>query len=276
MAEGSITTAELREMLRARYTGDQWAYYEEVHDSTGAGQSRSCDAIAMHLWPSKGLEIHGHELKVTRSDWLHELKDPDKAETFKRHCDRWWLVVSSKAIVQPGELPDGWGLLKVHGGKLAVSRGAAKLEPEPMGRRMLAALLRRASQGSMDQIERKRVWQEAYEKGKERGGMEAKRVREELAEIQESLAEFEKRSGVKVTNWDGPRMGDAVAVVMSLQTRYGALEGLEAARQGIMERVTQLDKGLTELREAAQAVGLVRELDPTDNLSHYFKRRQHK
>jgi len=32
----------------------------------------------MDLWPSGGLEIHGHEVKVSRSDWLRELKEPEK------------------------------------------------------------------------------------------------------------------------------------------------------------------------------------------------------
>ncbi|MFI5426079.1 hypothetical protein [Aeromicrobium sp. UC242_57] len=33
-------------------------------------------------WWIKAPIFHGHEVKVSRSDWLTELRDPTKAETF--------------------------------------------------------------------------------------------------------------------------------------------------------------------------------------------------
>ncbi|SKV43854.1 Uncharacterised protein [Mycobacteroides abscessus subsp. massiliense] len=53
----------------------------------------------------------GHELKVSRADWLNELNKPGKADQWADQCHAWWLVVSDPSIVQEGELPPGWGLM---------------------------------------------------------------------------------------------------------------------------------------------------------------------
>jgi hypothetical protein len=51
--------------------------------SSGWSRESRADAIARHLWPSQGLELIGFELKVSRSDWLREIKDPYKCESKK-------------------------------------------------------------------------------------------------------------------------------------------------------------------------------------------------
>ena len=37
-----------------------------------AGGGRYADAIAMNLWPSRGLAVHGFEIKISRGDWQRE------------------------------------------------------------------------------------------------------------------------------------------------------------------------------------------------------------
>ena len=97
----------------ARDGGRRWIVAEKVRSTAGFAEKRSnmrtADAIAIDTWESQGLEVHGFEIKCSRSDWLTELKHPEKSEPFRRFCDRWWLVTSSKDIVKPGELPEGWG-----------------------------------------------------------------------------------------------------------------------------------------------------------------------
>lgn len=73
--------------------------------------TRRADALYVGFFASRGKLLVGHELKVSRADWLHELDDPSKAETWAKHCHAWYLVVPSASIVQPGELPHGWGLM---------------------------------------------------------------------------------------------------------------------------------------------------------------------
>lgn len=73
--------------------------------------ARRVDALSIGFWRSTGQRIDGHEIKVSRSDWLRELKDPGKAGPWFDRCHRWWLVVPSVAVARPEELPDGWGLM---------------------------------------------------------------------------------------------------------------------------------------------------------------------
>lgn len=111
------TEGHMAGLLRSRYptrgvgNGPRWITARGVRSHAGFDARRTCDFIALSTWPSDGLNLHGHEIKVSRSDWLRELKDTDKSAEFIRHCDYWWLVVPWADIIKPGELPDGWGVL---------------------------------------------------------------------------------------------------------------------------------------------------------------------
>lgn len=125
--------------------GDSIRYVvaEHVRSDAGFNARRTCDAVVQDLWPAQGLSLHGHEVKVSRSDWLRELTDATKAAEFQRYCDYWWLVVPTVEIVKAGELPAGWGLMAINGaGFLTVRRPAARNEcaTVPVGFR--ASLLR--------------------------------------------------------------------------------------------------------------------------------------
>lgn len=127
--------------LRARYQGDgkeeSHVLISEARSGAGhAGNDGRLDLVAVGCWQSVGLIVQGHEVKVSRSDWLRELKNPKKTERFMRYCHRFWLVVPApwKDIVHDGELPESWGLLEVKNGMAKVVRGrtAPKLDPEPL------------------------------------------------------------------------------------------------------------------------------------------------
>lgn len=143
-----VTERDMLDLLRERYTvdvgnGPRFAFAEHVKNFAGFETTRIADFIAIDCWPAKGLHLHGHEVKVSRSDWLTELRDPSKAEAFKRYMDRWWLVAADEQIVRHGELPEGWGLMvPARNGRLRVVRSAPVLTPEPLPRSMLACLLR--------------------------------------------------------------------------------------------------------------------------------------
>ena len=146
-----ITERDMLDRLNIRYgkfngNGIRYTRAEHVKITAGHDAARICNYMAMDLWTGYGVEsgakLHGHEVKVSRSDWLTELRDPSKAESFAVYCDYWWLVVSDKAIVKPGELPDGWGLMVGYGRSLRVSVSAVKRPPLPMPRSLQATLTR--------------------------------------------------------------------------------------------------------------------------------------
>lgn len=152
-APAKVTERDMLDRLNVRYGafnggGIRFARAEHVKISAGFDARRICDYMAMDLWPGgygrdAGPKLHGHEVKVSRSDWLTELRDPDKAQAFARYCDFWWLVVAEKSIVKPGELPDGWGLMVASGPSVRVATSARRnLAVEPLPRDVQATLLR--------------------------------------------------------------------------------------------------------------------------------------
>lgn len=143
------TERTMLDALHARYSGlsqgtaDRFVRAEHPRNGTGfygwsdddpgnVGPLRTADFVALDLWPSKGYQVIGHEVKVSRSDWLTELRDPDKAEAWKQYCHRWYLVVPDAGLVRPGELPEGWGLLALRGSLLVRRHVAPVLTPKPM------------------------------------------------------------------------------------------------------------------------------------------------
>lgn len=149
------TERDMLNALRVRYNqtnpgnGPRYAIAEHVKNAAGFDARRQADMIVMDLWPGhrgQNLALIGHEVKCSRSDWLTELKDPGKAETFKRYMHHWYLVVSDAAIVRPEELPVDWGLIvRLDSGMLRAKKKAPRLIPEPLPYMMLAPLLRAAN-----------------------------------------------------------------------------------------------------------------------------------
>jgi hypothetical protein len=141
------TEADMLDLLTERYSkdhgnGSRYAVARHVRSHAGFDARRTADFLAMDLWPSKGCVLHGHEVKVSRSDWLHELKQPEKAAEFIPFVNYWWLVVSDAAFVRDGELPDGWGLMAVRSDRLVVVKPAVLRDAKSMNRSRLAAFVR--------------------------------------------------------------------------------------------------------------------------------------
>lgn len=130
------------------YVGRQYVIAEKVATTPGAwGGDRIADAIVLDTWATAhaGLtetekagfnwaerqSVHGFEVKVSRADWLTELRDPEKAEAWAAHCHYFWLVASDKSIVRD-DLPNGWGLLVPHGASLKVAAAPVRRDPLPM------------------------------------------------------------------------------------------------------------------------------------------------
>jgi hypothetical protein len=248
-------------MLRERYGGSDYAYFDEVEFITDGAGGRRCDGIAMSLWPSRGLELHGFEIKVSRSDYLAELRDPDKAKAFKSHCDRWWLVARSRTIVKD-DLPRGWGAMWPRGGRLVVSVGAPKLEPAPMPRGMLAGLLRRAAQGNADKATMEARYRAGVEAGKNQSSMRVSRAEKRLDVLSATVAAFQESSGINLATWDadGAELGAAVDCVLKMQGRFGAIGGLANTASAMARKAEELRSSLRDLVEHAKAAGIQGEL----------------
>lgn len=161
---GRITSPAIYDALRERYCAPQYALFYEVANGTGSNIRRYCDALAMSLFPSRGLHMHGFEVKVSKQDWRRELDNPHKAEEgIFKFCDHWWIVTPA-GLVDKAELPPTWGLLELqvsgdllkgtYKAALRQAVAAPKLEAQQMSRSFIAALLRRADEANTGRIER--------------------------------------------------------------------------------------------------------------------------
>lgn len=140
--KNNITSTEICNALKLRFPPESHALMFEVAPATG-GSTRYADAVAVGLWASHGHLIQGIEIKVSRSDFLHEMKQPEKSEPVMRYCGRWWLACP-KGMVKPEELPPTWGMLElVDKGALRVKVKAPILKPQPVTLGFFASLCRR-------------------------------------------------------------------------------------------------------------------------------------
>lgn len=247
-----MTEAELLLLVREKFPDPAYAFLPHVADGTGGYAVRTADAVVMGVWPSRGLELMGIECKCSRQDWRRELKNPAKAEGIAKYMDRWWLVVSDKAIVFPGELPPTWGLMSVAGGRLRVQVEAPKLEPKPVNRSFLAALFRNAGRNLVTQDGVRDLLHAEYARGVHDGARDGKLTAESNmrhdSELRKAVEQFEAASGIRIRNaWGGGKeMGEIVRWLMDHNGYRG---------------VTSVLRSLDRLREATdQAVATGREL----------------
>lgn len=247
--ESRWTAENVVGLLRARYAGNDWAFVADVPNGTGANCNRRCDGLAMSLWPSKGLYLHGHEIKVARSDWLKEIQDVAKAAAFSVFCHYWWIVAPS-GIVKLEELPSDWGLMcPTGGGSLRVKRPATLTEPALPDHSLLAGIFRACVKASICESAMKKEWSNGYHSGiKEANSLheqnEHARVRQSdrrYETLKRSVDDFESASGIAITEFSGRRIGAIVKLIdgVSLGNIRSWLEGVETRLADVTRRVSE-------------------------------------
>jgi hypothetical protein len=236
-------------MLEKKYCAPSWAFFTEVKSSVGFGNRRA-DGIAVAMWRSLGLEIHGFEVKCSRADWLNELKDGGKSEEIFKYCNRWWIVAADDSIVHNGELPPTWGLQIPNGRGMRVATKAPKLLPEPLTVWFVAEVLRRA----FDSQKRPEALDIEFQRGRDAGKAEAtnynyKYEMEKAEKLQKRVDEFEKASGVRIDSWqDVKDIGAAVKSVMELGPKR-ITEGLSYSRDEVARMLKDLDEALARINQ---------------------------
>lgn len=241
-----MSTPVLRDALRKRYAMPEWVLMEEVRDAAGFESSRSADGIAMSMWPSRGLEINGFEIKASRSDWLRELKNPEKAEAIAAYCDRWWIV-ALKDLVKAEELPAGWGLmeLQANGSLKEIKRAPARENVKPITRTFMAAMMRRV--GELDErIIDNRVQEtikEDLKRNESRLQTEIERRSKKYTEITERLEKVKAETGIDLLSWgyDPDKIATAIRYAMGAHDILRDHYGLKGVRDRMERLVKEID-----------------------------------
>ena len=244
----NLSNDDLMELLRSRFPPPAWAFIPQVRNATGfVNIARTADAIAMSLYPSRGLDLHGFEIKINRSDWLKELKTPEKAEEIAQFCDFWW-VVSTKEIVKIEEMPLNWGLLIPHGSTMKVVKQAKLLKAKPIDHLFLAAILRRAQKVITTEAKLEEYFKEGEKRGKESAKFEIEDALQKYQVLESAVLEFEKISGVHINRWDIGDIGSAVRMVLN-SGHLKIKEQLQTLLETAKNIAIDIEKQLNELEQ---------------------------
>lgn len=261
-------TPGLWQALRKRYKAPEWALVREVPDGTGFSGHGYADAVALNLWPSRGLLLVGFELKVHRNDWLRELKNPAKAERFAKFCDEWWLITTD-GVAEMDEIPPAWGWLRYppNAKSMRTMKKAQRKDTQPeLPRSFTAAIVRRAHESGQDAEELKAARKEAYALGRQEGrshnesateiAMLTQKVRAAEREL-ENYQKAAKVAGMDFSSWDYPAIAQYVQLLKrvppnNVVTAYvRARQTLEFMQKNLAEAISDM-KQIAEDRSASK------------------------
>ena len=246
----AVSARDVLSAIFTRHSGPEWCRFAEVNEGTGGAMGRRADAVCLNIWPSKGYAIHGFEIKVTRADFLHEMKDITKADAVGKFCDFWWLAVP-KGIARVDELPASWGLMELHANGLKIKKQAPKREDvTDFTRPFLASLLRKSRDADNAYIqnqletEREKMRKDTQRQLEYRHSQAAKTAEENAAWIKS----FEEALGKRFNAWEKPEaLAERLKVAGSIE--FGNVSRLMQACAGVVYEVGELGKAMAEGRE---------------------------
>lgn len=105
------TEERLFNRLRRQYPERQshWLVLRQVALSPGYALPDSyIDAVVLNLWPSGGLKRMAFEIKVSRSDFLRELRDRRKNAWARLAFHKFWYL-AAPGVIKPTDDLDGLG-----------------------------------------------------------------------------------------------------------------------------------------------------------------------
>lgn len=248
------TEESLFAMLAVRYQGPEWILFRHVPD---AKSRRYADVIGFSTWGSRGHTLRGFEIKVSRSDWLAEVKNPEKAGAFA-HCVHDWYVVSAPGVVQPHEVPKTWGWIERHGSRLVQQKKAAVMsEASDVNVHFVARLFvsyRNEQERAMQRLREARLESIDAEVEKrlehERERL-AERATRDSKDAVATLQRFEAVAGFALDTWDVGRVAHVAKVLHEHDTRT-LLTRLGHARTNIETVVKKMDELAAALDLAAE------------------------
>lgn len=277
------------EALRTHFVEGAVVLLPQVASETGSAPRRTADAIAMQLWPSRGLTIEGVEIKVSRSDLLREYAQPEKSDIIAQFCDKWWIAapagVVKKSDFEDGTFPKTWGCIEVNvqePGLVAIADGVTswlrphvfkakvikKAEENPEAkeptRRFLAAILRslQAHESPESQVERKLkdIQRRASKEAWDFANKHAEKSSNTLLEYQRHVSDFERVTGLSVGVQKGYWREDdrqksyedqrrRLQIANSLDSYFEKATALASSLRNLSAEATRIADALTSLNE---------------------------
>ena len=237
-----VPSSDVVRAIFDKHSGPEWVRFAEVSSSTGYNSGRRADAICMAIWPSKGYVIHGYEVKVSRADFLKEMKDINKAEEVGKYCDYWWLA-TPVGLVDVNEVPERWGLIELCKNGMRIKKQAPQRDaPSELPRDFIASLLRkgRDEDDKYIQMEIDEKTKQIEERLKRNYQREAEVRGGQVAKNANWIKRFEDRLGGSFRTFDIPEnFADRMKIAKSLD--FGKLSMLKHACNDVMAEIKEFE-----------------------------------
>lgn len=138
-------SAEVMRGLAARHRlEDGWIFIPEAPMPSPAGNHK-VDALAMNCYAYLKWPLVGYEIKVSRSDFTAELREPAKTARSAAFCSAFYFACPA-GLIEPKEVPDPYGLMVVQpSGRTRIVKQSRLERPEPTWN-LVGLLMRRLAQ----------------------------------------------------------------------------------------------------------------------------------
>lgn len=254
-------TSKIKLSVKRRFDYPTWLVVFEFQNR----DQRRADCLAFNTRASRNFPLVGFEFKASRSDWLAEKKNHEKADFFVQLCDEWYVVAGRRGIVEESELPDGWGLLELKpSGQLwkLVDSDLGDLQDRRLDRRFFARFMKKtigneSNFGYEDVREaQRRGYDEAMDKAVE------DTIDREAEKLQRDAENWRRLRDAGLGSWTGltdkeiERMKAAERVVQAIEgDRHGTLMGqLESFERELVRDFGRLYEDTATLQERVEAI----------------------
>ncbi len=153
-----MTSSDILMRLKKEFNDTrQWAFFKELRVGTGYREwdqvgccydpnnpEQRIDAWVINCYPSKKYEKIAFEVKISRNDFLNEIKNLNKRKQALLLSNRFYFA-APKGLINPQELPEECGLVEIEEGKVYCEwiKKAPWRDVEEPTWRFLASLARR-------------------------------------------------------------------------------------------------------------------------------------
>lgn len=140
--------------LRKRHAAERcWVYFDQCPVGTGGNSKNYLDGFAISCFESEKNKRICYEIKVSRADFLNEIKKPHKRRYGLMMSNEFYFV-APKGLLKPSDIPIECGLMEYDEShdQLRISIPAPYRESLRPNWNMVVALLRRAVEIRTDRI----------------------------------------------------------------------------------------------------------------------------
>jgi len=212
------------------------------------------------MYRSAGRAIHGFEMKVSRQDWLKELKQPEKSESLLRFCDTWSLIASTESIVHDGELPPLWGFGIPHRARSNASWRIKwlvkppELKPMPYDIVFLTALI--ASAQAQPGIDARKLIDESYKQGQAYSRSIIANRETKITRLEKIIETFSHASGVQLSSWMADSdVVEAAAAYKEFRLTRHTLDNKRMELQDLYHHSERITNGIRKVLKIEESNG---------------------